>query len=227
MKKILILLSGCGVYDGTEIQEAVLSMLAIEEAGGVYECCAPDQSQAQVVNHVTGEVIPESRNIKVEAARIARGKIVSTTEIKVEDYQGLLLPGGFGAAKNLTHWAFEGAAGSIEDSVKSLILQFIQAKKPILALCMAPVVVAKALEGSGLTPQLTVGSTEEPTPYDINSIAQGMESLESQVHARTLREIQLDSTLRIITAPCYMMEGNIQEINSNIKQAVAQLMTWA
>ncbi len=73
MKKFAVVLSGCGVYDGAEIQEATLSMLAIAKQGCRYEIFAPDTKQHHVINHITGDEMEESRNVLVEAARIARG----------------------------------------------------------------------------------------------------------------------------------------------------------
>ena len=120
MKKIGVLLHGCGVFDGTEIQEAVLTLLAIKEAGADYVCFAPDVPQHHVLNHITGAEMPESRNVLIESARIARGAIVSINDINLSELDGLVMPGGFGTAKNITKWAFEGPSGDILKEVKGI-----------------------------------------------------------------------------------------------------------
>jgi enhancing lycopene biosynthesis protein 2 len=146
MKKanVAVLLSGCGVYDGSEIHEAVLTLLAVAEAGAQYQCIASDKLQYHTINHLNGEQEVDNRNILQESARIARGDIQALSAVKVADFDALLIPGGFGAAKNLNQWAIAGPDGDIDAAVKKLILDFIQAGKPIGAMCMGPTVLAKA-----------------------------------------------------------------------------------
>ena len=155
--KIGVLLSGCGVYDGVEIQEAVLTMLAIEEKGAEVICISVDQPQYHVINHLNGEVMNEQRNMLIEAARIARGKIHEISTIAPADIDALVIPGGFGSAKNFTKWAFSGPEGEIDAKVKLLIVNMVNVGKPIAALCVSPVVVAKALEDSAIKAQMTIG----------------------------------------------------------------------
>lgn len=221
--KIGILLSGCGVYDGAEIQEALLSMLAIEEIGGEVVAISINENQHHVVNHLTGEEMNESRNMMVEAARIARGNVKDITKMSIDEIDALVIPGGFGSAKNLTNWAFEGPEGSIRPAVKKLILDLLNAKKPLVALCVSPVVVAKALEGSGIHSNLTIGSTAEASPYDINGFSQGLENVGATTEMKTIREINIDTQHKIITAPCYMMEASMLEVRNNIQQAIQAL----
>jgi enhancing lycopene biosynthesis protein 2 len=221
--KIGVLLSGNGVYDGAEIHESVFTLLAIDENRGEAVCFAPNIEQHHVVNHISGEEMDEKRNVLIEAARIARGAISDLSEAKAENLDALVIPGGFGAAKNLTKWAFSGPDGEINADVKRLINEFAQAKKPIVGLCMGPTVIAKALEGAGLKQHLTVGTTEEASPYEIDAISAGMEKVGAIAEMKSVREIAIDETNRIITAPCYMMEGSITDIRNNIKQAVDQL----
>jgi enhancing lycopene biosynthesis protein 2 len=180
-KKIGLLLSGCGVYDGAEIQESVLAMLAIKEAGAEYVCISVDKPQHHVINHLTGEEMKESRNMLVEAARIARGDVKSISEIDPADIDALVIPGGFGSAKNLTKWAFNGPDGEILPEVKLLLVNLNNIGKPICALCVSPVVVSKALQGSMVQATMTLGSTAEASPYDIAGFSQGM----AQTGART------------------------------------------
>lgn len=224
-KKIGILLSGCGVYDGAEIQETVLAMLAIQEAGAEYVCIGVNQQQHHVINHLTGEEMPESRNMMVEAARIARGSIVEIQAVQPADIDGLVIPGGFGSAKNFTKWAFEGPDGRILPEVKLLLVNLMNVGKPIAALCVSPVVVAKAMEGSAFELQMTLGSTKEESPYDIASFHQGLEKAGVLPTEKTVSEILIDTKNKIVTAPCYMMEANLLEIRKNIQQAIHALIS--
>jgi enhancing lycopene biosynthesis protein 2 len=131
MKKIAVLLSGSGVYDGSEIHEATLSLYALSKNELDYQCFAPDKEQYHVINHLTGEVSNETRNVLVESARIARGNIKALSELKVEEFDGILLPGGFGAAKNLSSYAYEGEKYSVDLEVENVLKAFHAAKKPI------------------------------------------------------------------------------------------------
>lgn len=227
MKKIGVLLHGNGVYDGSEIHESVFTLLAIAEAGAEAVCFAPNVEQHHVVNHLTGQEMPESRNVLVESARIARGHIRDIAEVEAAELDGLVMPGGFGTAKNITKWAFEGPNGAILESVRSLILELIAQRKPIAGLCMSPTTIAKALEGTAHHAQLSVGTTSEASPYDIAAISAGMEAVGQVAQMKSVREIAVDPSLKIVSAPCYMMEADIVAVRQNIKQAVEALMSMA
>lgn len=218
-----VLLSGNGVYDGAEIQEAVLTLLAIDEMGWNAVCISVDKPQHHVINHLTGEVMDESRNMLVEAARIARGQITPIDVISPADIDALVIPGGFGSAKNFTSWAFDGPASTILPEVKLLLVNLVNVGKPIVALCVSPVVVAKAFEGSSIHPTLTLGSASEPSPYDISGFNEGLRATGSMAEERTIREVLIDPANRIICAPCYMMEARITEIHENIQHALRAL----
>jgi enhancing lycopene biosynthesis protein 2 len=217
--KIGILLSGCGVYDGAEIQEAVLAMLAVKEIGADYVCIGIDAPQHHVIDHTTGSEMNESRNMLVEAGRIARGNILNIKDVEPADIDGLIIPGGFGSAKNFTKWAFEGPNGDILPEVKLLIVNMVNIGKPIAALCVSPVVIAKALEGSVVS-TLTLGTDQEESPYDINAFNEGLQATGVKPVMKTVREIQIDLENKIITAPCYMMETDLLEVRNNIRSAV-------
>ncbi len=221
---IAVLLSGNGVYDGSEIHESVLTLLNIDKEGGEYQCIAPDMEQHHVVNHINGEEMAEKRNVLVEAARIARGNIKNIKDVTASDFSALAIPGGFGAAKNLTKWAFNGPDGDIHPEVKRLILEFVKAGKPIAAFCMGPTVVAKALEGTEYHAELTVGTTEAKSPYDIAAVSAGMEKAGAVAKMVTVDEIAVDEKLNIVSAPCYMMEASIYEINFGISKAIKRLL---
>ncbi|HYG15445.1 MAG TPA: isoprenoid biosynthesis glyoxalase ElbB [Bacteroidia bacterium] len=222
--KIGVLLSGSGVYDGSEIHEAVLSLLAIDEAGAEWICLAPSYNQHHVINHTTGETMPETRNILVEAARIARGNIKDIEGFDSNEIDGLVMPGGFGAAKNFSQWAFQGPAGEVNPVVKNFLTTVMKAGKPIAALCVSPVVLAKALEGSGVQAQLTLGTDKDPSPYDIVASHQAIASLGVSTHEKSINEILVDEKNKIISAPCYMMEVGVKEVRANVKMAVDKLI---
>jgi enhancing lycopene biosynthesis protein 2 len=222
--KIGVLLSGNGVFDGSEIHEAVLTLLAIDEHNAEAVCMAPDIDQYHVLNHVSGEEMKEKRNVLVESARIARGKIENLDFITHKDIDALVIPGGFGAAKNLTKLAFNGPDGDILPSVKKLINDMITNKKPVCGLCMGPTVIAKALEGVSIKPVLTVGTVNEPSPYDIRAICDGMEKTGTVISMKSIREIEIDLKNKIVTAPCYMMEASVKQIRENISLAISELV---
>ncbi|GAA0876339.1 isoprenoid biosynthesis glyoxalase ElbB [Wandonia haliotis] len=222
MKKIGVLLSGCGVYDGVEIHESVFTMLAIQEAGAEYICISVNKPQHHVVNHLTGEEMKESRNMMIEAARIARGNVKDITEVDPADIDALVIPGGFGSAKNFTSWAFEGPEGMVLPEVKLLIVNMINIGKPVCALCVSPVVVSKALEDSDIHATMTLGTTEESSPYDIQGFSDGIKQTGVEPVFKTVKEVQVDTVNRIVSAPCYMMDANMIEVRNNIKSAIEE-----
>jgi len=222
--KVAVLLSGCGVYDGAEIHESVLTLLALDRQGVAYHCIAPDVAQHHVINHRNGEEMNESRNVLTEASRIARGDISSLTEFDPASVDALLIPGGFGVAKNFTKWAFSGPEGDILPEVRDLIQHFVNAGKPIAALCMAPTTVAKALEGTAHRAKLTVGNTTESSPYEIEAISQGINATGAEAVMCNKTDVVVDDALNLITTPCYMMEARISEIAEGIDKAVAKLV---
>lgn len=225
--KIGVLLSGCGVYDGAEIHESVLTLLSIEEMGAEAVCISIDKPQFHVINHTTGDEMEESRNMLIESARIARGNIKEISEVDPVDIDALVIPGGFGSAKNFTNWAFNGPDGDILPEVKLLLVNLINVGKPIAALCVSPVVVAKALEDSKIHPTLTIGTDKEPSPYDIGGFATGLEKTGMKTEFRSVREITVDKVNKIVTAPCYMMDASILDIRKNIRSALETLRDLA
>lgn len=221
--QIGVLLSGSGVYDGSEIHEAVLTLLAIEEIGAKAVCISVNKDQHHVVNHLNGEEMNERRNMLIESARIARGEIKDIMEIDPVDIDALVIPGGFGNAKNLTNWAFNGPDGEVLPEVKLLLVNLMNVGKPIAALCVSPVVLAKALEGSIYSPLLTIGTDQEKSPYDIAGFNAGLEKTGATVSMKTVREILVDQENKIVTAPCYMMDASIVDVRKNIRSAIEAL----
>ena len=221
--KIGVLLSGCGVYDGAEIQESVFTLLAIEEIQAEAVCISIDKNQYHVINHLNGEEMQESRNMLIESARISRGNIKNINEITPADIDALVIPGGFGSAKNLTNWAFNGPDGEILPEVKLLLVNLMNIGKPIAALCVSPVVIAKALEGSTFNAEVTIGTTKEKSPYNILDFIKGLEKSGLKTEMKSIKEINVDPINKIVTAPCYMMDASILEVRKNIRSAIEAL----
>ena len=222
-----VLLHGCGVYDGTEIHEAVLTLLAIKEAGHDYMCLAPDMAQHHVIDHTRGEEMSEKRNVLIESARIARGEIEALRVDHANQIDALVMPGGFGTAKNFTKWAFSGPDGEIDPIVSDFLCAVVKAGKPVAALCMSPTTLAKALQGTDVEATLTVGSTAENSPYEIGAISEGITSTGMKAEMKTVREISVDHKNKIVCAPCYMMDADIIEVRNNIKMAVDEIIAMA
>jgi enhancing lycopene biosynthesis protein 2 len=222
--KVAIIFSGSGVYDGTEIQEGVFTLLSLKKAGAEAVCFAPDIDQHHVINHLTGDEMPEKRNVLVESARIARGEIRSMEQFNAAELDALVIPGGFGAAKNLTKWAFSGPDGEINPHVRDAIVAMVQAKKPIAGLCMGPTVIARALKGTGIEATLTVGTTAKASPYEIEAISGGMEKAGAKAVMKTVDEIAVDEENKIVSAPCYMMEADILQVRNNVQKTIDALI---
>ena len=215
MKKFAVVLSGCGVYDGAEIHEATMTMLAIMKAGAHYVLFAPDIPQHHVINHMTGEEMHESRNVLVESARIARGAIQNIREYKPDEFDALIFPGGFGAAKNLCDFAFKGSDCSVNEDVEYAIRQTHKAGLPIGALCISPVILAKIL-GHG---EMTIGQDA--------GTAEAIEKM-GATHKNTGHgQVVIDSVNNVFTTPCYMLDATILDIEkgaSNIVRAMLEVM---
>ena len=213
--KIAVVLAGCGVMDGAEIHEAVMTLYAIDKNGGSYQIFAPNVAQHHVINHITGEVMKESRNVLTEAARIARGKIKALTDYRAEEFDALIFPGGFGVAKNLCTYAFDGPECHVDRVVEQAILATHRAGKPIGALCISPVLIAKVL--GDVT--VTIGS-DSGTAADIGKLGGKHEN-------RQHGEVTIDRKNLIVTAPCYMLNASISEIAKDAEAVVKALIGLA
>lgn len=212
MKKIAVILSGCGVFDGAEIHEATLSLLAIAKKGATYEIFAPDIPQHHVINHLTGEEMEETRNVLVESARIARGRISDLKQFHAEDFDGLILPGGFGAAKNLSTWAFEGGDASVLPDVEKAIQDMVDLDKPVGALCISPVILAKVLGKV----KLTIG--------DDDGTIQALETIGTTHVTTTHGEVVVDADMKVVTTPCYMLDATIAQIADGADNVVGKMV---
>ena len=215
MKKIAVVLAGCGVYDGAEIHEATLTMLAISQQGASYQCFAPDIDQAHVVNHFTGQEMNESRNVLVESARIARGNIKALSEYSPADYDAIIFPGGFGVAKNLCTFAFDGPECSVNPEVEKAIRSTVVAEKPVGALCISPALIARVL----VDVEVTIGQDK--------GTAEGIEAMGARHVQTTHGEIVVDQKYKVITTPCYMLDATISQNADGANNVVTKLLELA
>lgn len=217
-KRIGVVLSGCGVYDGSEIHEAVATLLALDRRGAEAVCCAPDVPQMHVVDHLTGQVAPgESRNVLVESARIARGKVVDVARVRSSELDGLVLPGGFGAAKNLCDFAVKGKDCTVHPEVARLVREVHAAGKPVAAVCIAPALLARVLGAE--KPELTIGNDA--------GTAAALEAMGARHVACPVRATVVDRERRLVTTPAYMLAGRISEAADGIDAAVGALLEMA
>ena len=212
-KHVAVILSGCGVYDGTEIHESVITLLRLDQRGAKVQCFAPDIAQLHVINHLTGEEMPESRNVLVESARIARGEVKDIREAKVEDFDALIVPGGFGAAKNLSSFASEGTACNVQADVLALAEAFAEAGKPIGLMCISPAIAAK-IYGPGVT--CTIGNDPDT--------AAAVEKMGATHQECEVSEIVEDKARKLVSTPAYMLAQSISEAASGINKMVDRVL---
>ncbi|BAX80664.1 isoprenoid biosynthesis glyoxalase ElbB [Labilibaculum antarcticum] len=211
-KNFAVVLAGSGVYDGSEIHEATLALYSISKNGGSYQIFAPNVNQHHVINHITGKEMPETRNVLVEAARIARGNIKDLKEFSADEFDAILFPGGFGVAKNLCSFAFSGADCQVNPDVESAIKAMHKAKKPIGALCIAPALIAKVLGEV----EVTIGHDE--------GTAEAISKMGATHVATTHGEIVFDKENKIVTTPCYMLDATIAQIGDGADNVVKTIM---
>jgi len=199
-KKIAVVLAGSGVFDGAEIHEATFTLYGIAKHGASYEIFAPDVTQHHVINHITGEEMPEKRNVLIESARIARGNIKPVSELNTLDYDAVMFPGGFGVAKNLCSFAFEGPNCNVNPEIETVIKSFYAAKKPIGALCISPALISKVLGNI----EVTIGQDK--------GTAEAIEAMGAKHIKTTYGEVSIDKANKIFTTPCYMLDSDIVQI---------------
>ncbi|MBI2380325.1 MAG: isoprenoid biosynthesis glyoxalase ElbB [Gammaproteobacteria bacterium] len=216
MKRVAVILSGAGVYDGSEIHEAVLSLLALDRAGAKVQCFAPDQPQHHVINHLSGEVMHETRNVLVEAARIARGAIKPLSQARPEDFDAAVLPGGFGAAKNLCDFAFKGAECTVNAELQRFLAALAEARKPVGFICIAPAMIPR-IYGKGA--ECTIGTDAQT--------AAALEAMGAVHQACPVNGVVVDATRRCLSTPAYMLAGSIKEAAEGIDALVAKVLALA
>ena len=215
--KVGVLLSGSGVQDGSEIHESVLTALSLEKSRAEIVFMAPNIDQMHVVNHYTGQEMDEFRNVLVESARIARGNIKDLAEIRAEDLDALIIPGGLGVAKNLSDYAMSGSECSVNPDVYRLVVEMLISKKPIGAICIAPAMMSKILSEQNLSANLTVGS-DAATSKDI-------ETMGSQHQNCSTKEVVVDVKNKIVSTPAYMDAKSISEVAEGIEKLVNEIVS--
>ena len=216
-KRVLVILSGCGVRDGSEIHEATLTLLALDRAGAEICCAAPDIPQTQCVDHFRGTAAKESRNVLTESARIARGKIVPLAQVDLSGIDAIILPGGLGAATNLCDFALTSGSVTVEPSVKEILLDAQAAGKPLGFICIAPVIAATLFGSMGV--RYTIGRDQ--------GIAARLAST-GAVHVETaVTETAVDSRLKIVSTPAYMLAGRISEVEAGVSALVNDVLKMA
>jgi enhancing lycopene biosynthesis protein 2 len=218
--KAAVILAGCGHMDGAEVRESVLTLLALDQHGVAFQCLAPNAPQHDVVNHVTGQVVRgATRNLLEEASRIARfGKCLDLAKADPADYDALLLPGGFGVAKNHCDFAFKGPGAGVRPDVAAFVKAFFHAGKPVGAICIAPALVALCLAQEGRKATLTLG--------DGKDIQAAMERLGHVYRSvPSAREIVIDEDLKLVTTPAYMFdEAKLNDVWIGIERCVAEVV---
>mgnify|MGYP000627973331 CR=1 FL=1 len=217
MPKVGVVLSGCGVNDGAEIHESVITMLFLDRAGAEMVLMAPNIDQLHVINHATGkEIEGESRNVLVESGRIARGEIKDIVDVTSEDIDALIFPGGFGVAKNLCDYAMAGANCSVNPDVFRLVSEVHSSEKPIGVICISPVMMGKVMEKMGEKVSLTIGNDEQ-TANDL--ITMGAKHVTCPV-----QEIVVDKDKKVVSTPAYMLAGRISEAADGIEKLVKEVI---
>ncbi len=213
-KKVGVLLSGCGVFDGAEIHESVLTLLFLDRAGAEVLCMAPNVDQFHVINHLTNQETNEKRNVLVESARIARGNIQDVAKVTASDLDALILPGGFGAAKNLSDFALKGPEAVVQADVERLIREMVAAGKPVGAICIAPATLARAI--ADRKPEVTIGND--------TGTAAGIERMGGRHRVCTVDRIHVDKVNHIVSTPAYMLGPGIKEVAVGIEKLVNEIL---
>ena len=216
-KRVGVILSGCGVYDGSEIHEAVLTMLFLDQAGAKIVSMAPNMEQLHVIDHSNQTRTAEKRNVLVESARIARGEIKDIRDMKAADLDAVIIPGGFGAAKNLSDFAVSGRNAEVHPEVARLLNEMAGSSKPIGAICIAPATLTRAL--SDKKPEVTIGN-------DMDTAA-AIEAMGGKHVVRSVEEVHIDRANKIVTTPAYMIGPGIKDVAKGIEKLVSEVLALA
>ncbi|EDQ87913.1 uncharacterized protein MONBRDRAFT_33173 [Monosiga brevicollis MX1] len=217
--RVALVLSGSGVYDGTEVHEASAAMGALSRQGADYKIFAPDKQQHHVVNHMTGEEMDESRNVLVEAARIARGNIQALDKLQVADFDAVVVPGGFGAAKNLSNFAVEGAACTVDATLTDILKKFHAEQKPMGFCCIAPVIAANLFKG-----EVTMGSDTESDKWPFAGAAGACKEMGADYVVGDESKVHVDQANRIVTAPAFMANTAVHLVQDNVTNMVQTVL---
>lgn len=212
INKFAVILAGCGRMDGSEVHESTLTLWAIHKNGADYQCFAPDSRQHHVINHLNDKEMAEERNMLIEAARIARGNVLPLSRYRQENFSGLIFPGGFGAAKNLFSYALDGVDCSVNEEVSRAITTTHAAEKPIGALCIAPVLIARVIADAKVTIGNNAGTAADIEAMGAKHIITG--------HGETA----VDEKNKIVTTPCYMLESRVDQVGEGIDRLVMEML---
>ena len=213
-KKVGVLLAGCGVYDGSEIHEAVLTLLYLDQAGAQIICMAPNMEQFHVIDHLSGTETSEKRNVLVESARIARGEIKDLKDVQASDLDALIIPGGFGAAKNLSDFAINNVQAKVHPEVQAIITDMVNSQKPVGALCIAPATLTKAIADK--QPEVTIGNDQ--------GTADAIETIGGKHVACAVDQTHIDQGKKIVTTPAYMLGPGIKDVAKGIEKLVKEVL---
>ncbi|MBM65721.1 MAG: isoprenoid biosynthesis protein ElbB [Myxococcales bacterium] len=217
-KRIGFVLSGAGVFDGAELHESVLCLLALDRGDAEVIFMAPDKDQFHVVDHQSGTPAEgERRSVLSEAARLARGPVRPLAEVSADEVDAILMPGGFGAAKNLSTWAFSGAAGEVDGDLQRLLGAVHGQGKWIAACCIAPAILARVFGGDGV--KVTLGTSDQD--------AAEVEKTGAQHERCSVEQVCIDEEHRLITTPAYMEAARIRELEPGISDMVGHLLRLA
>ena len=217
MVKVAVILSGCGVYDGAEIHESVITLLALDRAGADVKCFAPDVNYMHVINHISGAVVEnETRNVLIESARIVRGEIKDLGKANPLDFDAAIFPGGFGVAKNLCDFAVNGVNCTVNPEVKRFVLEAFSAGKPMGFMCIAPALLSKIFEGRNIDLKVTIGSDPET--------ASAIEKMGARHIVYSVDNCLVDVENKIVTTPAYMSAKKISEAAAGIEKLVKEVI---
>ena len=216
MKEIGVVLSGCGAQDGSEIHEAVITLLSLDRAGAHAKIMAPDMKQLHVINHLSGKTMNSNRNSLIESSRIARGKIVPINTVKGEDIDAIIFPGGTGMAKNIFNYALVGKDFTIISDVERITIESLKLGKPIGAICIAPVMIAKILQNMGINGIVTGGYNQQ--------IIEDIEDMGINTKQVGAEDIVIDEVNKIISTPAYVEGKSIGEVAIGITKLVDKVL---
>ncbi|XP_066496193.1 putative glutamine amidotransferase-like class 1 domain-containing protein 3B, mitochondrial [Tiliqua scincoides] len=222
-KRVAVLLAGCGALDGSEVHEASAVAVHLSRAGAQVEFYAPDTDQVHVVDHVRGQLSKERRNVLVESARIARGSVRDLSSLRVAELDALIIPGGFGVAKNLCTWALEGKDCTISRPVEDAIRAFHSARKPLGLCCISPVLAAKILPGC----ELTVGHDQESEIWPHAKTVAALQELGCKHVSTNIDEVHVDAENKLVTTSAFMCQAPVHQVHDGIGKMVREVLKLA
>jgi len=220
--KIGVVLAGCGVYDGTEVHEAAAALAAITRHGGEPVMFSVDKVQAHVIDHTAGAEMDQERNVLKESARIARTAPNPLTQLKAGDVSALVIPGGFGAAKNLSDFGFKGADMEVDPEMSRVLTEFHGSGKPVALCCIAPIVAAKVLGKSGVT--LTLGNSGSEADWPYQGSIEAAKSFGANMELKNVDEVCVDEKNKIVSTPAYMFNGQFHQIQDGVTRMIDHLV---